>query len=98
MAVTAADTPVSLDPTRPMWRSVLALALPEWGRQFLLLAVSLSDQYLAGHLKPPAGTTPEQFQATLTNANYLYWTLSSYTVLVSVGATALVARFIGAGD
>src|SRR5207249_5473911 len=31
-------------------------------------------------------------------AGYLYWFVSSYTVLVSVGATALVARLVGAGD
>ena len=31
-------------------------------------------------------------------AGYLYWFVSSYTVIVSVGATALVARFVGAGD
>src|SRR6185436_19412482 len=31
-------------------------------------------------------------------AGYLYWFVSSYTVVVSVGSTALVARFVGAGD
>jgi len=38
------------------------------------------------------------FHAAQTTANYLAWFISSYTVLVSVGSTALVARFIGAGD
>lgn len=38
------------------------------------------------------------FQAAQTTANYLAWMISSYTVLVSVGTTALVARFVGAGD
>jgi putative MATE family efflux protein len=38
------------------------------------------------------------FQAAQTTANYLAWFITSYTVLVSVGSTALVARFIGAGD
>src|SRR5262249_39415361 len=30
--------------------------------------------------------------------HYLAWLVTSYTVLVSVGSTALVARFTGAGD
>lgn len=38
------------------------------------------------------------FHAAQTTANYLAWFISSYTVLVSVGSTAMVARFIGAGD
>ncbi len=38
------------------------------------------------------------FQAAQTTAHYLAWFISSYTVLVTVGSTALVARFIGAGD
>jgi len=38
------------------------------------------------------------YQAAQTTAIYLAWLISSYTVLVSVGSTALVARFTGAGD
>ncbi len=38
------------------------------------------------------------YQAAQTTANYLAWFISSYTALVSVGSTALVARFIGAGN
>ena len=38
------------------------------------------------------------YQAAQTTANYLAWFISSYVVLVSVGSTALVARFTGAGD
>lgn len=38
------------------------------------------------------------YQAAQTTANYLYWFVSSYTFLVSIGSTALVARFVGAGD
>jgi putative MATE family efflux protein len=38
------------------------------------------------------------FQAAQTTANYLAWFISSFSVLVSVGSTALVARFTGAGD
>jgi putative MATE family efflux protein len=38
------------------------------------------------------------YQAAQTTAAYLAWFISSYTVLVSVGSTALVARFTGAGE
>jgi len=38
------------------------------------------------------------YLAAQTTANYLAWFISSYMVLVSVGSTALVARFTGAGD
>jgi putative MATE family efflux protein len=38
------------------------------------------------------------YQAAQTTAHYLSWCIISYTVLVSVGSTALVARFIGGGD
>ena len=55
--------------------------------------------------RDPAGrfqtAIPEQqpaYQAAQTTANYLTWFISSYVVLVSVGSTALVARFTGAGD
>lgn len=87
----------------PLWLVVLALALPVLAQQFLHLTVNLSDRYLAGRYL--AGhfqtATPEQqpaYQAAQTTANYLAWFISSYVVLVSVGSTALVARFTGAGD
>jgi putative MATE family efflux protein len=38
------------------------------------------------------------YQAAQTTAIYLSWVIAAYTVLVSVGSTALVARFVGAGD
>jgi putative MATE family efflux protein len=38
------------------------------------------------------------YQSAQTTANYLAWCITCYTILVSVGGTALVARFTGAGD
>ena len=38
------------------------------------------------------------FQAAQTTAQYVAWFIQCYTILVSVGSTALVARFTGAGD
>src|SRR5947208_952617 len=44
------------------------------------------------------GARHAAYQSAQTTANYLAWFINSYTVLVSVGSTALVARFVGAGD
>src|SRR5205814_8898281 len=37
------------------------------------------------------------YQAAQTTPIYLSWLVNSYTVLVTVGSTALVARLVGAG-
>lgn len=83
--------------TRTMWRQVLALALPNLAQQYLHLLVQLSDQKIAAEFPVPAAERPDYLSA-LTTAGYLYWCVTSYTVLVSVGATALVARFVGGGE
>lgn len=82
----------------PIWKSVLALALPALAQQYLHLIVRLSDQYLADNFELPDPAHRKVYLAALTTAGYLYWFVSSYTVLVAVGATALVARFVGARD
>jgi Na+-driven multidrug efflux pump len=78
---------------------VVRLAWPVLIQQFLILSVGLYDQFLAGNNAPPpnAGQLVD-YQAAQANANYIAWFLSSCTTLVSVGGTALVARFVGAGD
>ncbi|MCZ2344421.1 MAG: MATE family efflux transporter [Bacteroidales bacterium] len=81
---------VSLTDTT-IWRSVIFLAWPALAQQGLLLSIQLYDQYLTGQFSP-------EHQAALTTANYLYWFVSSYAVVITAGATALVARFVGAGD
>lgn len=87
-----------LDPSRPTWRRVLFLAWPVWVQQLLLMVVGLYDQYLAGNNPPADPALHVPYQAAQTTANYLAWTISSFASLVSVGSTALVARFVGAGD
>lgn len=74
-----------------MTRQVLALALPALVQQYLLFFIQNYDQYLARDFSA-------QHKAALTTANYLYWFVSSYTVIVSAGATALVGRLVGAND
>lgn len=88
--------------TRPIWRVVLGLALPVLAQQFLILSVGLSDRFLAGRLQPDDGsehaTHHMAYQAAQTTAIYMGWLIGGYSTLVSVGATALVARFTGAGN
>lgn len=94
--LTQAHTPAHTK--RTIGRQVLALALPALAQQYLYLLVRLSDQYLADHFELPDPSQRQIYLSALTTAGYLYWFVSSYTILVSVGATALVARFVGAGD
>ena len=73
------------------WRRVIGLAGPALAQQLFLLVIQLYDQFLAGFFT-------EEHTAALNTANYLYWAVTSYTSIVSVGATAVVARFVGAMD
>lgn len=75
----------------PVWRQILRLAWPALLQQGLLLAIQLNDQYLAGPFSDP-------HKAALTTANYVYWFVTSYAVVVNAGATALVGRLAGARD
>lgn len=95
-------TPTARDPAPPpaarppvgdgaVWREIARLAAPALAQQGLLFAIRSYDQYLTGQFSP-------SHQAALTTANYIYWFVVSYAVVVTAGATALVARFVGAGD
>jgi putative MATE family efflux protein len=77
---------------------VLGLAWPVLVQQFLILVVTLSDRLLAGRFQHLDAPDQVATQAAQTTAHYLAWFLSSYTILVTVGGTALVAHFVGAGD
>ena len=75
----------------------LALAGPAVGLQSLILLVSLTGRWLAGN----AGTTAADqlaLQGAQTTCFYLSWMIGSFGILASAGATALVARLVGAGD
>jgi putative MATE family efflux protein len=87
-----------LDLRRPTWRLVLSLAWPALVQQLLVLTVTLSDRLLAGRFQHVDAEQQVASQAAQTTAAYLGWFITSYSILVSVGSTALVARFIGAGD
>ena len=73
-------------------RQVLRLAGPLLVEQSLLYLVGLSDTLLTGRY------LAEEHLAAVTVATYLLWFLGSLMTIVSVGATALVARMTGAGQ
>ncbi len=79
-------------------RQVLVLAWPVLIQQLLILAVNLSDFFLAGWFPPPDRSKHVAYQAAQTTAGYLDWLITCFTVFVTVGSTALVARFVGARD
>lgn len=85
-------------PIPPVWKQVLHLAWPVLAQQALLFCVGVYDRYLVGNNPPGDPSQHVAFQAAQTNAQYLAWFISSYTVIVSVGSTALVARFTGARE
>ena len=73
-----------------MTSQVYRLATPVLIEQALLYLVGLSDTILAGRY------LSEEHLAAITVASYLFWFLGSLMTVVSVGATALVARLTGA--
>src|SRR5437588_12886808 len=81
----------------PIWRQVLYLGWPGLVQQLLIFTVMLYDAWLAGRYPPEHGDQVAA-QSAQTTALYLSWFLGSYSVLISVGSIALVARFIGSGD
>jgi putative MATE family efflux protein len=82
---------------RPVWQMVLRLAWPALAQNWLVALVALFDRWLAGHVP---GDAIEQVAAPAaqTTATYLAWFLMSYAVLVSGGATTLVAYLVGARE
>lgn len=95
LAPAATQTPPA---DRPVWRAVLALAWPALLQNWLVLAVNLSDRLLAGAFQDLDADAQAATQAAQTTAGYLHWFLSCSPVLVTVGATALVAHLVGAGQ
>ena len=92
-----ADEPVEVwaslvDSTRPMTTQVFRLATPVLIEQALLYLVGLSDTILTGRY------LTEEHLAAITVSSYLFWFLGSLMTVVSVGATALVARLTGANQ
>jgi putative MATE family efflux protein len=82
----------------PMWKVVFSLAWPVLIQQGLVFCVGMFDSWLAGNFKPQDEALHVPYQSAQTNANYLIWFIASCSAIVSIGSTALVARFVGARD
>jgi putative MATE family efflux protein len=90
--------PAFIDRPGSTVRHVLVLAWPVLIQQFLIFFVGLSDSFLAGWFQPGDPSQHVAYQSAQTTASYLDWLITCFTVFVTVGSTALVARFVGAGD
>jgi len=84
--------PTTLVDSRGTMRPMLRLALPVLAEQLLAMMVGFSDTLLAGHYFD----APEL--AAINLMSYSIWLVQSLFTVVAVGATALVARCVGAGD
>ncbi|MCA8994356.1 MAG: MATE family efflux transporter [Planctomycetaceae bacterium] len=81
--------------TAPIRRTVILLALPVLGEQFLNFLVGTVDVYLAGNLPDDASL---QGVSAVGAAAYIGWLASLVFSLVGTGTTALISRAWGAGD
>ena len=71
---------------------MLRLAMPVLLEQLLGILVWFSDRLLVGHYLDTS------HQAAITLMAYLLWLMYGLFSAVAIGATAMVARFVGAGD
>lgn len=73
-------------------RPLLLLAAPVLVEQLLTMLLGFSDMWLVGHYLDPSHL------AAMTSLNYILWLLPNLFALVGIGATAMIARFVGSGD
>lgn len=82
--------------------TVLMLALPAVGEQFLNMLVGLADTYLVGHITPQAaqqlGYGSANGLAAVGLANYVVWITTTIFMAGAIGSTALIARATGAKE
>ena len=74
-------------------RPMLALALPVMAEQLLGVMVGFVDMALAGHV-----FKTDAHIAAMGSLAYLLWLLFTLFASVAIGATAVVARLVGAGN
>lgn len=74
---------------------MLRLALPALAEETLVLAVTWTDWFLASRYFVDEG---DATKAAMGLVAYLMWLIPSFFSVVAIGATALIARWVGAGD
>lgn len=72
---------------------MLWLALPVLAEESLTLLVGYTDWWLAGRYLPGV-----EYRAAMGLMTYVLWLIPSTFAAIAIGATALVARFVGAGN
>ncbi len=75
----------------PIAKAVVRLALPVVLGMFMEFALSITDYFWVGKLGPTA-------QDAVTSSMVIIWTIFATMSIISVGVTALVARYVGARD
>ncbi len=86
--------PLGLPPVATA-RSVLMLSLPAIGESLLQAVISLTDTWIAGHISDNPDTVASA-SAAIGMMTYLQWFSGLMTSALGVGATAIVARAVGA--
>lgn len=74
---------------------MLRLAIPALAEEFLVLAVTWTDWWLTGRFFVENG---DATKAAMSMMGYVMWLIPSLFAAVAIGATALIARHVGAGD
>ena len=77
------------------FRSMARLAVPALAEELLVLTVTWTDWWLAGHYFQADG---DATKAAMSMMGYVMWLVPSLFAAVAIGATAMVARNVGAGD
>ncbi len=75
------------------FRPMLWLAMPVLAEESLNLLVIYTDWWLVGHYLPGV-----KYKAAMGLMAYMMWLVPSLFSAVAIGATALIARSVGAGD
>ncbi len=75
------------------FRPMLRLSLPVLAEQLLHLLVGFTDMWLTGNL-----LRADAYVAAMALMIYSLWMIANLFAFVSLGATAMTARFVGAGD
>lgn len=82
----------AIDQSPGTLRPLLRLVWPVLIEQILVMLVGFSDTILAGHYLTPSHL------AAMTVIQYALWMFTNLFAIVSIGAVAMTARFVGAKD
>jgi putative MATE family efflux protein len=93
VSVETLQPPRSLTSQPGAFVPLLRLALPVLAGHLLDMMVGFTDTWLTGNFLATA-----EHLAAMNLTGYLLWFMVSMFSLVSIGTTAMVARFVGAGD